>query len=134
MTPRRSLFLVAATVALPLLAGCSGHASPASPTPAPTPVGGAPIANVYILPGATALGANAFGDEPIVIHKGEQMHWKNVDLIAHNVVADTPSLPEFQTTGVLASGGERSFTLNTAGTTAIHCTIHPEMTGTLTVR
>jgi plastocyanin len=130
MTSRPRLLLFAVASMLPLFSACGGHANPA----ATAPVGGASDANVYILPGATALGANAFGDEPIVIHRGEQVHWKNVDLVEHNVVADTPSLPEFQTTGILASGGERNFTLNTAGSTAIHCTIHPQMTGTLIVR
>jgi plastocyanin len=44
------------------------------------------------------------------------------------------SLPEFKTTGVLAPGGEQSFIMNTAGSTKIHCTIHPSMTGTLVVQ
>jgi plastocyanin len=100
----------------------------------PTPVGDPPTANVYILPGAVDLGANAFGDETIVIIKGERMHWRNLDSIEHTLVADTLSLPEFDTTGPLAPGGERSFVMTTAGTTRIHCTEHPQMVGTLVVR
>jgi len=49
-------------------------------------------------------------------------------------VPDTPSLPEFDTTGTLAPGDERSFLMMTAGTTRIHCTEHPQMVGTLVVR
>lgn len=89
---------------------------------------------MYILPGAVGFGATAFGDEPVVIHKGEHMRWRNADSVEHNVVADLPSLPEFQTTGTLSPGGEREFAMNTTGTTTIHCTIHPQMTGTLIVR
>jgi len=94
----------------------------------------APTANAYILPGAVALGATAFGDEPIVIYEGERLRWRNVDTIEHSVVADTLSMPEFVETGILAPGAERLFTMNTAGTTRIHCAIHPQMVGTLVVR
>jgi len=100
----------------------------------PTPVGDPPTANVYILPGAVHLGANAFGDETIVIVKGERMRWRNLDSVEHTLVPDTPSLPEFETTGPLAPGDERSFVMMTTGTTRIHCTEHPQMIGTLVVR
>jgi len=104
---------------------------PTIPTPTPTD---ASTANVYILPGAVALGANAFGDEAIVILKGERMRWRNLDSVEHTLVADTPSLPEFATTGALAPGDERSFLMMTTGTTRIHCQEHPQMVGTLVVR
>jgi plastocyanin len=113
-----------------LVAGCGGDPAPMSPTPPADPV----TANAYILPGGASLGATAFGDEPIVIHRGERLRWRNADAESHDVVADTPSLPEFTRTGVLAPGGEQSFIMNTAGTTKIHCNIHPEMTGTLVVQ
>jgi plastocyanin len=100
----------------------------------PTPAGDPPIANAYILPGAVALGANAFGDEPIVIFKGERLDWRNMDTVGHTVVADTPSLPEFETTGALAPGDKRSFVIRTTGTTRIQCAEHPQMVGTVVVR
>jgi len=37
------------------------------------------------------------------------------------------------TTGLLAPGGEQSFVMNTLGTMTFHCTIHPQMVGTLIV-
>lgn len=80
------------------------------------------------------MGANAFGDEAIVIFKGERMRWRNLDSAAHTLVPDTSSLPEFDTTGALAPGEERSFLMLTTGTTRIHCTEHPQMVGTLVVR
>jgi plastocyanin len=89
---------------------------------------------VYILPGAVELGAEAFGDHPLVIFKGERVRWRNADSIEHNVAADTASLPEFATTGTLAPGGERSFVMATPGTTTLRCAIHPQMTGTLIVQ
>jgi plastocyanin len=122
---------VRATIALTLLllAAC-GRQTPISPDPP----GGAPIANAYILPGAVNLGPNAFGDEPVVIYKGERLRWRNVDAVEHDVVADTTSLPEFKTTGTLKPGGERVFTMNSIGATRIHCSIHPQMTGMLVVQ
>ena len=120
----------AATVLTILLIPACGRQTPTSPTPPAD----APTANAYILPGAVDLGPNAFGDEPVVIRKGERLRWRNADTEEHNVVADTASLPEFVTTGTLAPGGERLFTMNTTGTTRIHCTIHPQMVGLLVVQ
>jgi plastocyanin len=118
----------AAALAMLLVAACAKE-TPVSPTPPPD----VPIANAYILPSAVDLGPNAFGDEPVVIHKGERLRWRNVDAVQHNIVADTASLPEFMTSGPLAPGGEQLFTMNTIGTTRIHCTIHPQMSGLLVV-
>jgi len=117
-----------------LIPACGSGTPPTSPTPVPTPAGDPPTANVYILPGAVNLGANAFGDEAIVLFKGERTRWRNLDSVAHTLVADTPLLPEFDTTRVLAPGGERSFLIMTTGTTRIHCKEHPQMVGTLIVR
>ena len=98
-----------------LISACGGGTPPMSPAPPPTPSGDPPTANVYVLPGAVALGANAFGDEAIVIYKGERMRWRNLDSVEHTLVPDTPSLPEFDTTGTLAPGDERSFLMMTQG-------------------
>ena len=130
----RSVF--SATLLVVAACGSTPPMAPTPPTPpgAPTPPPEVTTANVYILPGATNLGPNAFGDEAIVIHKGERMRWRNIDGVEHDVVTDTTSLPEFMTTGTLAPGDEKSFLMNTTGTTKVHCTIHPQMTGTLIVQ
>lgn len=118
-----------------MIPACGGGTQPMAPSPSPSPVppGDAPTANVYILPGAVDLGPNAFGDEAIVIHRGERMHWLNADTVEHNLLTDTRSLPEFVATP-LAPGGERSFIMNTVGSTTFHCTIHPQMTGRVVVQ
>jgi plastocyanin len=115
-----------------LVPACGGESTPVPPTPTPLPE--VVTANAYILPGAIDLGSIAFGDEPVVIHKGERMRWRNLDAVDHDVTTDAASLPEFMTTGPLAPGAERSFIMNTAGTTMIHCTINPQMVGTLVVQ
>jgi len=73
-------------------------------------------------------------NERFVILKGERMRWGNLDSVEHTLVPDAPSLPEFETTGPLAPGEERSFVMMTTGSTRIHCTEHPQMIGTLVVR
>jgi plastocyanin len=126
----RLLRATATALTILLLAACSSYTL-ASPTPSPSDTS---TANAYILPGAVDLGATAFGDEPVVIHKGERLRWRNADGVEHDVVADTGSLPEFGTTGMLTPGDERLFTMNTVGATRIHCSIHPQMTGMLVVQ
>ena len=68
---------------------------PTSPTP-PTVT-----ANAYILPDAVSLDDFAFGDEPIVIYKGERLRWVNVDTVAHVIVADSPDATDFRETDEL---------------------------------
>ncbi|HKW00998.1 MAG TPA: hypothetical protein VJN96_14325 [Vicinamibacterales bacterium] len=108
--------------------------TPLPPAPAPVPAPGQVTANVYILPGAIGLGRNAFGDEDIVIFKGERMRWRNVDGVEHTIVADSPVFPEFMTTGPLQPDEEKSFDMFTVGTTKVHCKDHPEMVGTIVVK
>jgi plastocyanin len=121
------------------MVGCGGRditVPPAAPTPQPPPPPPQPLvtASAYILPDAVRQAHWAFGDEPIVIRRGERLRWVNADTITHNVVADSPDATDFRKTDELASGGEQSFVMNKLGTTGIHCSIHPNMTGTLIVR
>jgi len=132
MNPRQFVLRAMTGLGIVLVAACGGESTPGPP--APTPLPEVVTANAYILPGAVGLGATAFGDEPVVIHKGERMRWRNTDTVEHDVAADAASLPEFMTTGPLAPGAERSFIMNTTGTTRIHCTLHPQMMGTLVVQ
>ena len=62
------------------------------------------------------------------------MRWRNADSVEHNIVSDTPSLPEFATTGTLAPGGERSFFDEHRRHDADPFTVHPQMVGTLIVQ
>ena len=130
--PLRYVLPAVTTLTMLLMAGCGGNGPvpPAGPSPSPTQV----TANAYILPGAASLGDWAFGDEPVVIHKGERLRWVNVDTLTHVIVADSPDGTDFRKTDELPGGGEQSFIMTKLGMTRIHCAIHPTMTGTLIVR
>jgi len=119
-----------------MAAACGGNDRTPVPPSAPTPPAPQPTttANLYILPDAVSLGAWAFGDEDLVIYKGERMHWVNLDKQLHHLVADSPTATDFPGTNDLPQGGEQSFVMTKLGTTKIHCTIHPEMTGRIIVR
>jgi plastocyanin len=109
--------------------GCGG--SGVTPTPSPTPT---VTANAYILPGAVTLADRAFGDEPIVVYKGERLRWVNADTLTHLVVAESDTTDFRKTDALTGAGSEQSLVMKRLGTTRIHCAIHPNMTGTLIVR
>ena len=119
-------------LALLSMAGCGGSDAGPIPPTGPTPT---VTASAYILPDAVSLDDFAFGDEPIVIYKGERLRWVNADAIAHVIVADSPDATDFRTTDeLLPNGGQQSFIMTRLGTTRIHCATHPNMTGILIVR
>jgi plastocyanin len=130
VTPLTGLTLLTSV----LMTGCGGSDTPRTPSPSPTPSPAPTIANAYILPDAVSKNDWAFGDEPIVIYRGERLRLVNADTIAHIVVADSPDATDFRKTDELRGGGEQSFIMNKLGTTRIHCSLHPNMTGTLIVR
>jgi plastocyanin len=117
-----------------IAAACGGYDSMPMPPPAPTPPAGEVTASAYILPDAATRGPLAFGEPPLIIHKGERLRWVNLDTSKHALVADTSGVPDFRQTGELEPGGEQSFIMTATGTTTFHCTIHPGMVGTLVVR
>ena len=72
----------------------------------------------------------AFSPASITIKKGTKVTWTNKDSTAHTVTADSGSGPASQT---LQPGDTYSFTYNQTGTFKYHCSIHMEMTGSVTV-
>jgi len=72
----------------------------------------------------------AFGPATLTVKTGTTVTWKNNDGIAHTVTSNDGTTFD---SGTLAAGASFSFTANTAGTFAYHCTIHPGMTATLIV-
>jgi plastocyanin len=121
-----------------MAAACGGNdkmpTPPTGPTPPAAPPDTPPTANAFVLPDAVSRGHWAFGDEDVVVYKGVRINWINADTLTHHIVADSPDATDFRETNDLPSGAQQSFLMNKLGTTKIHCTIHPEMTGALVVR
>ena len=111
-------------------AGCGkGYSStPASPSPTPAPVG--PSSSVTIPTGAASLGDRAYSPDEITVAIGSTVTWTNTDTVAHTSTSNGSGW----NSGTIAPGQQFSTTLQTAGTFAYHCAIHPGMVGTVTVR
>ena len=80
---------------------------------------------------AVSISNFTFSPKAITIKKGTTVARTNHDSVAHTVVeTDGKRGPNSQS---IDSGKFYSFTYNNAGTFAYQCSIHPEMTGTVTV-
>jgi plastocyanin len=72
----------------------------------------------------------AFSPKATTVKVGEKVTWTNADTVDHNVTANSGA--DFKSKD-FGNGGTFSFTPAKAGTIKYVCTIHPGMTGTLTV-
>ena len=110
----------AGVVALTLLAACGDDgAEPEASTTAPAAPGAA----------AAEVSAEGFAFVPpeLTVEAGTTVTWTNADAALHTVVGSGLS-------GELAaSGGTFEHTFDEAGSFSYACTIHPSMTGTITV-
>lgn len=109
----------------PTASAATTTAAAPTATPSPTP------ANVAAQIVQRDVGALSWGYEPqnITVHMGDKVTWTNTGSLVHTVTADNGAFDS----GNLNPGDTWSFSFNTAGTFAFHCTPHPWMTGTITV-
>ena len=75
------------------------------------------------------LGNDAFGG-PVTISNGGTVSWTNGDSLVHNVVANNSSF----NSGSMSPAEVFNFTFSTNGSFPYRCTIHPTMTGSVTVQ
>ena len=120
----RSFSLAASLAALTLgAAACSGsygNSSPTGPTNTPPPAGTITIDVVGI------NGAQSFSPNPATVPAGQVVVWHNIDRDTHRVVLNDRQLD----TGNIAPGAfSQPMTLGAPG--PYHCSIHPEMVGTI---
>jgi plastocyanin len=71
----------------------------------------------------------AFSPQAITVSVGQSVVWTNADSVPHTATSDTG----MWNSGVIAPGASYSMTFSTPGTFTYRCTIHPFMTGTVTV-
>jgi len=97
------------------IASCAGLNSPAPP------MGAAVTIDVVAI-----NGAQSFSPNPASVPAGQLVVWHNVDRETHRVVLDDRSVD----TGDLAPGAS-SAPMPIGAPGPYHCTIHPEMVGTI---
>jgi plastocyanin len=85
---------------------------------------------VSIVPGASVLTTTAYSPNPVTVAVGTTVIWTNNDSTAHTSVSNTSAWDS----GAINPGGKFSTTFSTAGTFSYHCSIHPNMVGTVTVQ
>ena len=100
----------------------TGTPRPATPRPAtPPPAPGAE---------AVSIAGFAFAPQVITVRVGTRVTWTNLQpAIEHTVTADDGSFGS----DPLATGSAFSRVFTIVGTYAYHCSIHPDMTGTVKV-
>ena len=74
----------------------------------------------------------AFSPTPLTIKVGDTVEWVNKDPTMHTTTSDSGD-PASWDSGPLATNATFSFTFTKTGTYTYHCSIHPFMTGTITV-
>jgi plastocyanin len=125
---RRILVALCAVLALALgLAACGGSSGGGS-TSAST---SAPASSGASGGGVTIKMQNIqFSPKDTTVKVGQKVTWTNDDNTDHNVTAESGA--DFKSKD-FGNGATFSFTADKAGTINYVCTIHPGMTGTLTV-
>jgi plastocyanin len=81
---------------------------------------------------ATAVDIHSYRFDPadVTVDAGTTVTWTNHDRAAHDVTFTSGAI----TSGSLPTGQSWSFTFEDPGTVTYLCQVHPDMTGTITVR
>jgi plastocyanin len=108
------------------LSGCGGYGensdNPTGPSGNPPAPSDAVVINVVAIDGA-----QSFLPNPSSVPDGRTVVWHNVDTVTHRVVLNDRSVD----TGNLEPGTFSS-PMSLGTVSGYHCSIHPEMVGTLT--
>lgn len=131
---RQLVRLTAAVVVLfgIALASTCSDSNPANPTPPTNPGGGggngAPADLVITITGMN--GNQSYSPNPATVRVGQRVAWRNADSQAHTATANGGA---FNTGVIGVNVTSAPITMNNAGSFPYHCTLHPDMVGTLTV-
>jgi plastocyanin len=120
MRPRFALSLLAGVAFIAGIAACSDNNS------------NTPAADVSITSGASTKTTTAFSPNPFTksLATSGQVTWVNNDGVQHDLESDTGGVFD---TGDISPNGTVSHTFTVAGTYAYHCSIHPNMVGTIVI-
>lgn len=119
---RRFLFAAGVAASMCVLTACGSNYGSSSPSaPSDTPPAGAITINVV-----RENGSQSFSPNPATVPAGQTVVWHNIDTTTHRVVLNDGKLD----TGNLAPGAF-SQTMTLGAPSPYHCSIHPDMVGTL---
>ncbi len=85
--------------------------------------------NTAALTQAVSIAGMAFTPQDLLVKVGTKITWTNNDGFAHHVLGNNGG-PD---SGILAAGASYSYTYTTVGSFPYHCSIHPSMTGSVTM-
>jgi plastocyanin len=117
--------LALSVVLLSVTVACGDNTAPVM-TPSSGSPGGPAIS---IVSGASGLTTTAYAPNPQVISRGSTVAFVNNDATPH-----TATSSGVFDTGIIPPGGRVSVTIQNAGSITYRCTLHPNMTGTITVQ
>src|SRR3954451_3903014 len=112
-------------------AACSSGASATPNAPASAPAASASASAPASAASGTTVDIKGFAFAPptISVKVGDTVTWTNQDSVAHTATLDDKSVDS----GNIAQGAKFDHAFTQAGTFAYHCSIHPQMKGTITV-
>lgn len=84
-------------------------------------------------PNSVSIVDFAFSPKKMVVKKGTTVTWTNKDSARHDINPDEDYGDAFKPSELLAKGDKYSFTFDTVGTYAYHCSPHPYMKATIEV-
>lgn len=123
---RTRLILPVALAGALAVGACGKGSTPTMPT---TPTS---ASTVSITAGASTKTTTAYSPNPITISKGGTVTWMNNDTTTHTSVSD-PGMAMSWASGSIAPGASFTQTFPNSGRFTYHCSIHPNMVGTVTV-
>jgi plastocyanin len=127
MTRLMTLSSLMAVLTLGLACG-SSSTSPSTPPGATSPQGPGIDFTINI---NGDRGSASYAPSPLNMRVGQVVNWHNLDSIEHtatlNGVFDSGRIAAF-------SAHDNAVTMSKAGTFTYHCTIHPDMVGTIIVQ
>lgn len=131
----RRLLLALGSSAILAVAACSSGGSSAAPADTPATASEAPAAGgactTTDAAGTVAVTIEGFAYSPgsISASVGDVIAFTNKDAASHTATLDDGSCD----TGGIAADATGALTFSAAGTYPFHCTIHPDMTGTIEI-
>ena len=94
------------------------------------------VKDVSIPANAATMGDKAYSPNPIDVKVGEGLTWTNDDSQIHTATSGAAGAADAGSvfdSGIMSPDATFDFVFDTAGTYDYHCTMHPQMVGTVNV-